>query len=59
VRAQDTRLNAVSESVANMKALKVYAWVNHFREVVRGLRESELGLVDLNEGLKDRKYREV
>ncbi|XP_051213383.1 ABC transporter C family member 10 isoform X2 [Lolium perenne] len=42
MRAQDMRLNAVSESIANMKALKVYAWENHFREVIRGLRESEL-----------------
>ncbi|KAK1677635.1 hypothetical protein QYE76_038483 [Lolium multiflorum] len=42
MRAQDMRLNAVSESVANMKALKIYAWENHFREVVRGLRASEL-----------------
>ncbi|KAM0904662.1 hypothetical protein ACQ4PT_017872 [Festuca glaucescens] len=42
MRAQDMRLNAVSESIANMKALKIYAWENHFREVIRGLRESEL-----------------
>jgi ABC-type multidrug transport system fused ATPase/permease subunit len=42
MRAQDMRLNAVSESIASMKALKIYAWENHFREVIRGLRESEL-----------------
>uniref|UniRef100_A0ACD5V5X7 Uncharacterized protein n=1 Tax=Avena sativa TaxID=4498 RepID=A0ACD5V5X7_AVESA len=42
IRAQDKRLNALSESLSNMKALKIYAWENHFRGVIQSLRESEL-----------------
>jgi len=36
--AQDMSPNAIS----NMKALKIYAWEHHFREVIRVLRESVL-----------------
>ncbi|KAJ3708970.1 hypothetical protein LUZ61_012675 [Rhynchospora tenuis] len=39
--AQDKRLNAMSESLVNMKALKLYAWELHFKKVINNLRQKE------------------
>ncbi|KAL7114288.1 hypothetical protein ACP275_04G111200 [Erythranthe tilingii] len=36
--AQDVRLKAMGEALANMKVLKLYAWEGHFRHVVEKLR---------------------
>ncbi|KAM0944467.1 putative ABC-type xenobiotic transporter [Dioscorea sansibarensis] len=41
VEAQDERLKAMSESLANMKVLKLYAWETHFKIVIEGLRSVE------------------
>ncbi|XP_026441256.1 ABC transporter C family member 10-like [Papaver somniferum] len=40
--AQDERLKAISEALANMKILKLYAWETHFKSVIERLREEEL-----------------
>uniref|UniRef100_A0A0D9Y0E4 Uncharacterized protein n=1 Tax=Leersia perrieri TaxID=77586 RepID=A0A0D9Y0E4_9ORYZ len=42
MEAQDMRLKTMSESLANMKILKLYAWENHFKGVIEQLRELEL-----------------
>ncbi|KAL6971970.1 Multidrug resistance-associated protein 7 [Sarracenia purpurea var. burkii] len=39
--AQDERLKASSEALVNMKVLKLYAWENHFKNVIENLREVE------------------
>ncbi|KAF8380113.1 hypothetical protein HHK36_027584 [Tetracentron sinense] len=39
--AQDERLKASSEALVNMKVLKLYAWENHFKDVIEGLRTEE------------------
>ncbi|TYI53568.1 hypothetical protein E1A91_D11G013800v1 [Gossypium mustelinum] len=39
--AQDERLKASSEALINMKALKLYAWENHFKKVIENLRAEE------------------
>ncbi|GMY07381.1 ABC transporter C family member 10-like [Fagus crenata] len=39
--AQDKRLKASSEALVNMKALKLYAWENHFKKVTENLRKVE------------------
>ncbi|XP_073131517.1 ABC transporter C family member 10-like [Henckelia pumila] len=39
--AQDGRLKAMSEALANMKVLKLYAWETHFRHVIESLRLAE------------------
>lgn len=39
--AQDKKLKAFTESLINMKILKLYAWETHFRNVVDGLRTEE------------------
>ncbi|KAJ3683071.1 hypothetical protein LUZ60_013298 [Juncus effusus] len=39
--AQDKRLKAMSESLVNMKVLKLYAWEGHFRKVIENLRKEE------------------
>ncbi|MBA0651987.1 hypothetical protein Goklo_019277 [Gossypium klotzschianum] len=39
--AQDQRLKASSEALINMKALKLYAWENHFKKVIENLRAEE------------------
>ncbi|OEL33335.1 ABC transporter C family member 10 [Dichanthelium oligosanthes] len=41
MEAQGVRLKAMSESLTHMKVLKLYAWENHFRKVIEGLREVE------------------
>ncbi|ONK69820.1 uncharacterized protein A4U43_C05F27080 [Asparagus officinalis] len=41
MEAQDMRLKAMSEALVNMKVLKLYAWENHFRKVIEGLRGEE------------------
>ncbi|KAJ4798155.1 hypothetical protein LUZ62_049401 [Rhynchospora pubera] len=41
METQDDRLKAMSESLANMKVLKLYAWEGHFRKVIEKLREKE------------------
>jgi ABC-type multidrug transport system fused ATPase/permease subunit len=42
MKAQDLRLKAMSESLVNMKILKLYAWELHFKSVIEHLRELEL-----------------
>ncbi|CAM0874774.1 unnamed protein product [Alopecurus aequalis] len=42
MKAQDMRLKAMSESLVNMKVLKLYAWEAHFKSVIEHLRELEL-----------------
>ncbi|XP_074291639.1 ABC transporter C family member 10-like [Silene latifolia] len=39
--AQDERLKTFSEALVNMKVLKLYAWENHFKNVIEKLREME------------------
>ncbi|KAJ4832340.1 hypothetical protein Tsubulata_002123 [Turnera subulata] len=39
--AADRRLMAISEALANMKVLKLYAWETHFRNMIEGLRKEE------------------
>ncbi|XVF10473.1 hypothetical protein REPUB_Repub07fG0186100 [Reevesia pubescens] len=39
--AQDKRLKAITEALANMKVLKLYAWETHFKHVIEGLRKEE------------------
>ncbi|XP_065858705.1 ABC transporter C family member 10-like [Euphorbia lathyris] len=39
---QDERLKAITEALANMKVLKLYAWQTHFKNLIAGLREEEL-----------------
>ncbi|EPS64169.1 hypothetical protein M569_10611, partial [Genlisea aurea] len=39
--AQDERLKAMTESLVNMKVLKLYAWETHFKHVVEKLRKIE------------------
>jgi ATP-binding cassette, subfamily C (CFTR/MRP), member 2 len=41
MEAQDERLKAMSESLANMKVLKLYAWERHFWKVIEKLRQKE------------------
>ncbi|KAJ3708975.1 hypothetical protein LUZ61_012680 [Rhynchospora tenuis] len=41
MKAQDDRLKAMSESLANMKVLKLYAWEGHFRKEIEKLRQQE------------------
>ncbi|KAB1202796.1 putative ABC transporter C family member 15 [Morella rubra] len=36
--AQDKRLRAIVEALANIKVLKLYAWEKHFKNVIEGLR---------------------
>jgi len=40
--AQDKRLKTITEALANMKVLKLYAWEKHFKNVIEGLRKEEL-----------------
>ncbi|KAI3689821.1 hypothetical protein L2E82_47791 [Cichorium intybus] len=40
--AQDRRLKAITEAIANMKVLKLYAWETHFREAAGKLRNEEM-----------------
>ncbi|VAI02839.1 unnamed protein product [Triticum turgidum subsp. durum] len=42
MEAQDMRLKSMSESLVNMKVLKLYAWEAHFKSVIEHLRELEL-----------------
>ncbi|XP_059662249.1 ABC transporter C family member 10-like [Cornus florida] len=39
--AQDKRLKAITEALANMKVLKLYAWETHFKNVIESLRKEE------------------
>ena len=39
---QDKRLKAITEALANMKVLKLYAWEKHFKNVIQALRKEEL-----------------
>ncbi|GFZ16425.1 multidrug resistance-associated protein 14 [Actinidia rufa] len=39
--SRDRRLKAITESLANMKVLKLYAWETHFKNVVERLRKEE------------------
>ncbi|KAI4348060.1 hypothetical protein L6164_008821 [Bauhinia variegata] len=40
--AQDERLRASSEALANMKVLKLYAWETHLKNAIENLRTKEL-----------------
>ena len=39
--AQDKRLKAITEALANMKVLKLYAWEKHFKDAIEGLMKEE------------------
>ncbi|CAL5360161.1 unnamed protein product [Camellia sinensis] len=39
--AQDRRLKAITETLTNMKILKLHAWENHFKNVIEILRRNE------------------
>ncbi|KAH7513801.1 hypothetical protein FEM48_Zijuj11G0020600 [Ziziphus jujuba var. spinosa] len=39
--AQDKRLKAMTEGLANMKVLKLYAWERHFQNVIEVLRKDQ------------------
>ncbi|KAJ4832339.1 hypothetical protein Tsubulata_002121 [Turnera subulata] len=39
--AADRRLKAITEALANMKVLKLYAWETHFRNMIEELRKEE------------------
>ncbi|KAM4087722.1 hypothetical protein ACB094_07G016900 [Castanea mollissima] len=39
--AQDKRLKAITEALANMKVLKLYAWEKHFKKAIEVLRKEE------------------
>ncbi|WCJ26437.1 ABC transporter C family member 10 [Euphorbia peplus] len=39
---QDERLKAITEALANMKVLKLYAWETHFKKLIDGIREEEI-----------------
>ncbi|KAB1204959.1 ABC transporter C family member 10 [Morella rubra] len=41
IAVQDERLKASSEALVNMKILKLYAWENHFKNVIENLRKVE------------------
>ncbi|KAB1204958.1 ABC transporter C family member 10 [Morella rubra] len=41
IAARDERLKASSEALVNMKILKLYAWENHFKNVIENLRKVE------------------
>ncbi|KAI3962241.1 hypothetical protein MKX01_030791 [Papaver californicum] len=45
VVAQDERLKAVSESMVNMKVLKLYAWEMNFKSIIERLRKQEVKLL--------------
>jgi ATP-binding cassette, subfamily C (CFTR/MRP), member 2 len=45
MEAQDKRLKAMSESLGNMKVLKLYAWERNFREVIENLRQKEFNWI--------------
>ncbi|KAH7513834.1 hypothetical protein FEM48_Zijuj11G0024200 [Ziziphus jujuba var. spinosa] len=40
--AQDKRLKAMTDGLANMKVLKLYAWERHFQNVIEVLRKDEI-----------------
>ncbi|XP_076895608.1 ABC transporter C family member 10-like [Bidens hawaiensis] len=40
--AQDRRLKAITETVTNMKVLKLYAWEKHFQKAAEKLRNEEM-----------------
>ncbi|KAJ1268009.1 hypothetical protein BS78_07G103900 [Paspalum vaginatum] len=42
MKAQDLRLKAISESMLNMKILKLYGWDLHFKGVIEHIRQLEL-----------------
>ncbi|WCJ26430.1 ABC transporter C family member 10 [Euphorbia peplus] len=42
MQKQDERLKVITEALANMKVLKLYAWQKHFKNLIDGLREEEL-----------------
>ncbi|KAI3422991.1 uncharacterized protein J3R85_011520 [Psidium guajava] len=41
MEAQDKRLKAIAEALANMKVLKLYAWEQHFKKAIEELRKDE------------------
>ncbi|XWS38268.1 hypothetical protein CRYUN_Cryun19dG0116900 [Craigia yunnanensis] len=43
--AQDKRLKAITEVLANMKVLKLYSWETHFKNVIEGLRKEEFSWI--------------
>lgn len=43
MKAQNQRLKTITESLANMKVLKLYAWESYFKDVIQKLRNEEYG----------------
>ncbi|KAK4742371.1 hypothetical protein SAY87_000372 [Trapa incisa] len=41
MEAQGRRVKVITEALANMKVLKLYAWEGHFKDIVQGLRKDE------------------
>lgn len=41
LKAQNRRLQTITEALANMKVLKLYAWESYFRNVIEKLRSEE------------------
>ncbi|CAL5442652.1 unnamed protein product [Camellia sinensis] len=41
IGAQDRRLEAITETLTNMKILKLHAWENHLKNVIESLRRNE------------------
>ncbi|GMQ05642.1 hypothetical protein CsSME_00050592 [Camellia sinensis var. sinensis] len=39
--AQDRRLKIITETLTNMKVLKLYAWENHFKNAIERLQRDE------------------
>ncbi|KDP20345.1 hypothetical protein JCGZ_06896 [Jatropha curcas] len=42
MEAQDHRLKTITEALANMKVLKLYAWETHYKNVIEKLRSEEI-----------------
>ncbi|WCJ26432.1 ABC transporter C family member 10 [Euphorbia peplus] len=42
MQKQDERLKVITEALANMKVLKLYAWQTHFKNLIDDLRDEEL-----------------
>ncbi|WCJ26429.1 ABC transporter C family member 10 [Euphorbia peplus] len=42
MQKQDERLKVITEALANMKVLKLYAWQTHFKNLIDRLREEEI-----------------
>ncbi|KAF5935318.1 hypothetical protein HYC85_026447 [Camellia sinensis] len=45
--AQDRRLKIITETLTNMKVLKLYAWENHFKNAIERLQRDEYNYLSL------------